>query len=177
MAECPAIEPHSVIVQVMEENGLTLEEIPDETTPDEPNYFDPQTFKENSVLVKLRKQSERYFHTKAFAKFECEDCGREWPSARGWSIMDLLEQNICVLFDQECGKKKCQKIKAKAVPVYDDESMRRMAEFAVKKCLFRLYPEKYPSDPTRKDGLKKTSGAHHQDKCGACKSLGFNCGA
>ena len=180
MAECPSVGPHPVIEQVMEEYGLTPEEIPEEVPSDDDSdepTFDPKSFKENSVLMKLRKKSKRYFHTRAFAEFDCENCDRHWPSARGWSVMDLKDRNLCVLFDQDCAKKKCMRIKAKAEPVYEDESMRRMAEFAVKKCLFRLYPAKFKSDPTRNDGLKKTSGAHHEDKCQACKSLGFNCGA
>ena len=101
MAECPSVGPHPVIEQVMEEYDLIPEEI-----PEEPN-FDPVYFKDKRVLQKLRKRSMRYFHTRAFAEFQCEDCDRGWPSARGWSIMDLLEQNICVLFDQECGNRKC----------------------------------------------------------------------
>ncbi len=167
MAECPSVGPHPVIEQVMEEYDLIPEEI-----PEEPN-FDPVYFKDKRVLQKLRKRSMRYFHTRAFAEFQCEDCNRGWPSARGWSVMDLLEQNICVLFDQECGNRKCYG--GIAEPMYNDESMRRMAEFAVETCLRRLYPDDCEYDPTRNDGSKKTSGAHHEDKCDVCKILGHNC--
>ncbi len=172
MAECPSVGPHPVIEQVMEEYKLTPEEI-----PGEPN-FNPDDFKKKWILLKLRKESKCYFHTRAFAKFQCKNCDREWASVRSWSVMDLKEQNICVLFDQECAKNKCRKIIVKAEPVYDDNAMRRMAEFAVKKCLFRLYPDDYESDPTRSDDSKKTSGpAHHEDKCELCQILGYNCGA
>ncbi len=179
MAECPSVGPHPVIVQVMEEYKLKPEEIPYEVSdefsdkvPDEPS-FDPKTFKEKSVLVKLRRESKRYFHTRAYAEFQCEDCNREWPSARGWSITDLKKQNLCMLFKQDCGNWDCDE--GTAEPVYDDESMIRMAEFAVKKCLFRLYPDDYDSDPTRSDGSKSTSGAHHEDECDVCKILEHNC--
>ncbi len=224
MAECPSVGPHPVIEQVMEEYGLTPEEIPEEVPPDEVSgdefsgdefsddevpddefsddevpddefsdnetipddvsdevpdelTFDPKTFKNKSVLEKLRKKSKRYFYTIAFAEFDCRNCKRHWPSAQSVSIMDLKEQNICVLFDQECAKKKCKEINAEAEPVYDDDSIRFMAKYAVKKCLRLLYPDKNKSDPTRRDSSKKTSGAHHEDKCQACKTLGYNCGA
>ena len=97
----------------------------------------------NPQDIKHIHRSLRYFWCKAFASFGVHNaaeskCGRTWKSAHAWCTLDLKKQCIAHCFRQEC--KSCGEMCA---PNFDKESFRRMAKFAVDRCLMRMERNKH----------------------------------
>ncbi len=152
------------IAEVMEEEDVTVADIPRET----PFSLDQLSWIESS--------SRRYFSCRAFALFNRHDkCSRNWGSARAWCIIDLKEQRIIHKFNQDC-----QSCEESVSPEYDDEAVRRMAEYAVKTFLLRSgRARRIPRDPYNfddvADALVATKGPHDEDRCEKCRLLGHSC--
>ncbi len=141
------------IAEVMEEEDVAVADIPRETP------FSPMSW------------SRRYFICKAFALFNRHDeCSRNWGSARAWCIIDLKEQRIIHKFDQDC-----QSCEESVSPEYDDEAVRRMAEYAVKVFLRRSGRLRDPYDFDVADAFVATKGPHDEDRCEMCRLLGRSC--
>ena len=162
MAESDVIHPHPIIEEVMEAKDVTPDEIPIET---------PFSV---SDLERVRRESKRYFHTKAFASYRCK-CNRFWKSAHSWCITDLKVQNIIHKFGQGC-----QDCEEDANPIFDLEAMRKMGEYAVKTYLRRTGRLAYDPRPLDDwsdmgDALDLLKGPHDQDRCETCKLLGRSC--
>ena len=121
--------------------------------------------------------SGRYFRTKGFARFPrhrvlVPGCGRTWPSAHAWSVMDLKKQRICHRYSQEC-----QRCEGAGEPVYDEEAIRRMAEWACDQYLVRV--GRKSREPyfgmVAMDALDESSQPHDNRRCDMCRRLGRNC--
>ena len=168
-----AATEQAIIRQVMAEK-----DIDPATVPSEDHIRDPSNL--DSI-----KGSRRYFRTKAFARFprhrvKVPGCGRTWPSAHAWSVMDLKEQRICHRYSQEC-----QKCEGAGDPVYDEDAIRRMAEWACDKYLVRV--GRRVREPERKQsfgmgflldallGVDDSSQPHDRQRCDMCRRLGREC--
>ena len=160
------LQPEQLIIaEVMEEKNVSPDDIPVESpfVPSRPaNQIDG---------------SKRYFRVKGFAWFREHDndgitCTRTWPSAHSWCIMDLKQQRIVKRFSQDC-----QKCEGSAQPEFEEEAIRRMAEYAVKSYLIRS--GKLQRDPLSyvRDPLDDHEGQqpHDQARCGMCQALGRSC--
>ena len=154
-----------VIETVMSEKGVRVDQIPNETA------FNKRD------LPHIRKNSRRYFHTKAFGSYRCV-CGRGWKSAHSWCMTDLKKQRFFEKFGQDCQICECQ-----VEPTFDLEAKRRMAEYAVDTYLRRSGKVKYPKY-TESDAfdfgdwfdlLPDSTGPHDQARCETCKLLGTSC--
>ncbi len=150
------------IADVMKEKCVDISEIPDETP------FDL------ARLSAIWRTSQRFFMCRAFAKFNSHDgCSRHWGSARAWCIIDLKRQDIIHRFKQDC-----QKCEEGVSPVYDEEAVRRMTEYAVETFLRRsgrVRPD--PFDFRDMEGALDgaTNGPHNQERCDVCRILGHFC--
>ena len=151
-----------VIAEVMDGEGVAVEEIPRETPFDINN------------LGMIENSSRRYFSCRAFAKFNRHaNCSRHWGSVRAWCIIDLKEQRIIYRFDQDC-----QHCEESVPPEFDEESVERMADYAVKTFLrrsgrLRRNPFDFRDLGDALDGA--TDGPHDQQRCGKCRRLGHSC--
>ena len=155
----------AVITEVMEEKGVTAEEIPTEPRA----HFNP------SSPLSVTHGSKRYFSVKAFARYRAhEGCSRTWASAHSWAIMDLKEQCLIHKFTQDC-----QKCNGEVPPDFDEDSVRRMAEYAVDTYLRRcgrLSPR--VRDPFDFDDLFAAlddRGPHDEGRCAMCRIKGRSC--
>ena len=156
------MDPHPVIVQVMKEESVTPKDIPFEEHVKNPK-------------IDAIKGSKRYFKCKAFAWFNYhEGCGRSWPSAHSWCILDLKEQRIHYKFSQGC--KGCE---GEAEPTFDDEAIKRMATYAVETYLKMIGRMEWRNDALDltdlADALDDERGPHDEERCEVCKQLGRSC--
>ena len=192
MASCSISTEQRIIAEVMEENNVSPDDIPVE------NPFDP------SRPASQIDGSKRYFHVKGFARFNEHDdddhveedeedesdgddeprysyrvlgarCTRTWPSAHAWCIMDLKEQKIVKRYPQDC-----QRCDGSAQPEFDEEAIRRMAEYAVKSFLIRSGLYVSPRDPfdfrDLRDSLDHEGQQPHDEaRCARCRELGRRC--
>ena len=153
-----------MIIEIMAENGITPESVPAE--------LDIVTFSNPGNIT----GSKRYFNTKGFALFQPHgSCSRKWGSAHSWSVMDLKKQQFRHHFGQGC-----QKCDGTVQPEYDEQAIRRMAEWACKEHLIRMgLQERQPrfNEQDLLDGLvdDTSAGPHDQGRCGMCKQLGRAC--
>ena len=140
----------------MEENGINKKDIPEET---------PFT-----LSLDLYR-SERYYEVKGFAWFSCPEKDKGWPSAHSWCVIDLKKQIICFSYTQDCNR--CE---SEANPKFPDESLEKMAQYAVKKykiktgelaAVFNPRIEETRGDPER--------GPHDEMRCSKCRALGYTC--
>ena len=156
-------EPDPVIEAVMSEKGVSVEEIPTETAFVRSN------------LSHIRRNSHRYFHTKAFGSYKC-GCNRSWKSAHSWCMTDLKKQRFFENFEQDC-----QVCESGVEPFFDLEAKRRMAEYAVDTYLRRTGRVKHHRSADTFDlrdllgELPDSTGPHDQARCEACKVLGTSC--
>ena len=149
-----------VIAEVMREEGLQSADIPQE----------PEV---NPEILEQIRGSKRYFRCKAFASFESHDgCGNSWKSAHAWCVLDLKEQ--CIVHHWCQG---CQQCEGKSSPSYDEQSVRRMAKFAVKVCLIRLGRREDDRSAAfdLSDLERVLQGPHDETRCEMCQTLGHRC--
>ena len=140
----------------MDEKGVTIEKIPIEcpfTTPGEST-----------------KDSKRYFEVKGFAWFCCPMRDNRWPSAHAWCCIDLKEQNICY-----CDVQDCRNCEAKASPEFTEESIERMAEYAVKRYRIRTGDPKQVPFYSSISERETEGGPHDEERCSRCRRLGRSC--
>ena len=155
----PEVSPDDVkriIKAAMDKKGVTKEEIPKErpfTTPEEST-----------------RGSKRYFETKGFAWFSCPKKNNRWPSAHAWCCIDLKEQKICYRDPQDC--RKCE---SKVDPEFTEESIKRMAEYAVKRYLIKTGNLEQVFNPSINTEGETEGGPHDEKRCGKCKRLGRSC--
>ncbi len=129
---------NAIICEVMEENGISPSDIPEERT------FDLERFIRS--LRHRKKWSKRYYKGRAKGEFKCGDdeCANTWTSPHSWCIVDLREQTILMTFKQKCIKVKERHVKADPDyegedPTYIDEnSVRRMVQWAVNLHLYMI---------------------------------------
>ena len=127
--------------------------------------------------------SKRYFRTKAFARFprhrvKVPGCARTWPSAHAWSVMDLKKQRICHRYSQEC-----QSCEGAGEPVYDEDAIRRMAEWACDEYLVRVgrrvreqrFGMGFLLDALGVLAMDESSQPHDRQRCDMCRRLGREC--
>ena len=156
-----------VIARIMMEKGVSPRSIPSEPKTD-PDDLD-------SV-----KRSKRYFRVKGFAWFKRHSkrwsggfCSRTWPSAHAWCIMDLKRQEIVEKIGQGC-----QKCESMSFPEFEEESLERMAEYAVDSYLRKVgklpFAEPIEDMSSLSDALEE-SKPHDEKRCGMCKRLGRSC--
>lgn len=117
----------------------------------------------------------RFWRCKGFASFDSHfGCSRRWKSAHAWCKIDLRDQIISEKYTQGC-----QKCNREATPDFDDEAIRRMAEYAVNQCLIKLGRRERPQrDPFNFDDLHDAlddKGPHDEARCQMCKELGRSC--
>lgn len=156
-----------VIDEVMSENGVTTQEIPEE------HGVDPTDLSSIS-------QSRRYFKTKAFASFGVHSassrmCTRSWKSAHAWCVLDLKKQQIAHKLTQDC-----QSCNGRSDPQFDREAMKRMADYAVDLYLKRSGRKSWPtsSDPYDFDDMLfalDDRPPHDEARCEMCRKLGRSC--
>ena len=116
------------------------------------------------------KRSKRYFYTKGFAWFKCPKRHKNWPSAHAWCVIDLKRKKICHRDYQ-----KCNKCDSKADPNFTEESLERMAEYAVKQFLIRTHQLPPSAHVPHTDMGDIEGGPHDEERCGKCKRLGRSC--
>ena len=154
-----AVAEQAIIKQIMADKGIDPGKIPSEDHIRDPSNPD-------SI-----KRSRRYFRTKGFANFprHITFCGRRWPSAHAWCVTDLKKQRICHRYSQEC-----QSCEGAGKPVFDAESIMRMAGWACNQYLIRmgLLDTEPPSD---KDAVEESSQPHDRLRCEMCRLLGSDC--
>ena len=157
-----------VIARIMMEKGVSPRGIPSE----------PETNPDDLDSV---KRSKRYFRVKGFAWFKRHGktgwsggfCSRTWPSAHAWCIMDLKGQKIVEKIGQGC-----QKCESMSFPEFAEESLERMAEYAVDSYLRkvgRLSPAEPIEDMSSLSDALEESKPHDESRCGMCKMLGRSC--
>lgn len=183
-AKCPdEVDIDTIIEEVMEKNGVTQEEIPDEP-------FDLENFIKEIGKKDKSKWSKRYFRGRAYGQFKCynELCNNSWSSAYAWCILDLKDQNVIMKFKQECSSvrshkdmkhltlqdSKVSEEDPKVEPCYEDEeSVQRMVEWAVH--LYLNLVGRETREPTNKPVNYRSTPEHREDLCEMCKSLGRRC--
>ena len=153
-----------VIDRIMIEKDVSPRSIPSE----------PETDPDDLDSV---KRSKRYFRVKGFAWFKRHgksgSCSRTWPSAHAWCIMDLKRQEIVEKIGQDC-----QECEGMSFPEFDEESLERMAEYAVESYLRkvgRLSPAEPIEDMSNLSDALEESKPHDEERCGMCKRLGRSC--
>ena len=148
-----------IIKEVMKENGVDPKRIP---TDSGVVYTDPQSI----------RNSLRYYCVKGFAWFPYHgSCRRKWPSAHSWCVMDLKAQTIVHRYAQSC--KTCE---GKSKPDFDNDAIRRMAEYAVKSYLRMTGQLPYDFSEMRSAlDDKDERGPHDEGRCSMCKLLGRSC--
>ena len=155
----PEVSPGAVkriIKEAMDEKRVSKEEIPKErpfTTPGEST-----------------RGSKRYFEVKGFAWFSCIGRDNRWPSAHAWCCIDLKEQKICYRDPQNCRKCECE-----ANPEFTEESIERMAEYAVKRYRIRTGDLEQVFNPSINEERETEGGPHDEERCGRCRRLGRSC--
>ena len=162
-------ESLDIIVEVMEENDVHPRDIPSDDAININNGHDLERI----------KSSKRYFLVKGFAWFKKHEqsdgtswCSRTWPSAHSWCIVDLKMQRIGRRLGQ-----KCQKCEGNALPEYDDEALKQMAEYAVRSYL-RLTGrlERDPlGDWSDVSNAIDSNQPHDEGRCEMCQILGRSC--
>ena len=149
----------AVIAEVMEEKDVMALEIPSEI----PFNVDQ--------LASIENSSQRYFCCRAFAMFnQHANCNRHWGSARAWCIIDLKRQSIIYRFDQDC--RKCEQ---SVLPEFDEEAIRRMAEYAVKTYLRRSGIVEHEPHAYHAYSDDTLDGPHDEQRCAKCRILGYSC--
>ena len=141
----------------MKKNGVNKDNIPREK-----EFHSP----------KDTRGSKRYYDVKGFAWYTCPEDGKRWASAQSWGIMDLRNQEICYVYSQDCNR--CE---SEADPDFTDESIKRMAEYAVRQYLIRTGEIDAVFEPRLddEDDGHESKGPHDEERCGKCKALGRNC--
>lgn len=153
-----AMSTDYAIREVMKEKGVSTREIPEE------RRADPKTA--------VNSGSRRYFRVKGFASFDEHvdpgDCHRTWKSAHAWCVIDLKEQRVAYRYKQEC-----QSCDGELTPDFDEEALRKMAEYVVDYKFLRKPREVFDFGDMQEalDGR----GPHDEDRCGMCKELGRSC--
>ena len=112
----PEISPEAIKAIILEEmnaNNVKVEDIPTEP------HISPSDLE--------NQDSKRYYEEKVFALFACPEEDYYWRSAHVWSVVDLKEQTICYRYKQEC--RECD---SEAYPEFPQESIIKLAMFAVK---------------------------------------------
>ena len=137
------------IAAVMEENGVKPKDIPLSGTL-------------------------RFFEVKGFASFNSHaGCSRSWKSAHAWCEIDLKKQIISDKYTQDC-----QKCEVGVEPEFDDDAVRKMAEYAVNQYLIRSGRKERPVNPFHFDDMYDALDdrpPHDEGRCGRCKKLGRSC--
>ena len=166
------VEPDvkSIIEKEMKEYDLSPEDVP-QSKP----HFDPKEIKNYKPFGEQTQW--RYFMCNAFAHFKyhdisvqrrddhpkCETSRRTWASAHSWCVIDLKLQCI-----EHCWVQECKECEGESKPVYDEESLERMAKYAVK--MFAIHKGiklKEQPDQARRRGRDK--GPHEESLCEVCK--------
>ena len=185
--ECVEVDIESIIMEVMEKNGIT----PDDVEEEEP--FDIDIFIKN--LKKKEKWSQRYFRGRALGQFKCDSaiCNNTWSSAFSWCILDLKEQRVEMKFKQECSSPQHKDMEqlqieednleaseseedfeAGVEPCYCDEgAVEHMVEWAVN--LFMVNTGRKEREATYHNYKYRQTPEHHQGKCEMCKREGKLC--
>ena len=141
----------------MAEKGVRTEHIPNERP-----FRSPED---------AGRHSKRYFEVKGFAWYCCPTRDNRWPSAHSWCCLDLKKQAICDRDAQDC--RKCE---SEVNPEFTEESLERMAEYAVKRYLIKTGELHAVFNPKLDDGDRETQGGpHDEERCGKCKRLGRSC--
>ena len=152
---------NAIIQEVMAEH-----EINPDNVPSEPHIRD-------FTVPSNISGSKRYFNTKGFALFhphpntERKDA---WGSPHSWSVMDLKRQTFQHHFRQGC--KRCDN---KIKPHYDNETIRKMAEWACREYEIRMGIIERPVSDMRDESDRHSNGPHDQSRCGMCQVLGRSC--
>ena len=139
-------------------------------TMKEKDVKEADILQEDSLDLENCGRSKRYFYTKGFAWFRCHQKHKYWPSAHAWCVIDLKLQEICHRDHQ-----KCNKCDSKADPNFTVESLKKMAEYAVKQFLIktrRLSPSVHVPHTDTGD---IEGGPHDEKRCGKCERLGRSC--
>ena len=145
-----------IIKAAMDKKGVYKEKIPQERAFTSP---------------KDARGSKRYFEVKGFAWFRCPGRDNRWPSAHSWCFIDLKTQTICYRDTQDC--RKCE---SEADPEFTEESLERMAEYAVKRYLIKTGELDSVFNPSIGDSDRETQGGpHDEDRCSRCRRLGGSC--
>lgn len=121
------------------------------------------------------RSSKRYFCVRGFAWFYHHEsrtgCSRRWASANSWCVIDLKQQMIIHVYGQYC--KSCG---GKSTPYFEDEVVRRMAQYACQTHLYRTSQRrKKASMPDMSDFSRGREGPHNQSCCEMCQILGHSC--
>ena len=145
-----------IIKAALDKKGVSREEIPKERP-----FLTPE---------RSTRGSKRYFEVKGFAWFSCTGRDNRWPSAHSWCCIDLKKQEICYRDQQGC--KKCE---SNVDPEFPEDSIKRMAEYAVRQYLFRTGALKRVFNPKINEEMETESGPHDEERCGRCKRLGRSC--
>ena len=136
----------------MVENGVSKEDIPGER-----QFTSPRD----------TRGSKRYFDVKGFAWYTCPEDGKRWASSHSWGIIDLKKQELCYDYTQDCNQ--CE---SEVHPEFTEESIERMAQYAVRQYLIRTGEIDTVFKP-HIDDIDK--GPHDEERCGKCLALGYNC--
>ena len=173
----------AILQAALDEYNITTDEIPREEEP-----LDIERFVQD-VLNKKRK-SCRYFLSKSPGGFRCgrkhegpcqpscsHPCDHGWSSGQTWCIVDLKKLRILKPFRQECKRHDdddvdYDKEEYTSIPLYGKETVKKIAEWAVKRYLINTGRLANQSEPAR--GFKKTP-AHCQALCDMCKKLNRRC--
>ena len=151
-----------VIQSAMDGEDIDQSEIPIE-----------RTFDINNMQDVLRGRSLRCHRTKGFARFRCA-CGRSWVSAHAWCVLDLRKQSLAHKFKQEC-----QTCDDGGRPMFDEESMNRMALYAVDRYLIKTGRLQRPprNDEEDRDAAERDEDEkpHDEERCDMCRRIGGSC--
>ena len=138
-------------------------------TKDIPEDFDIDPSKAEEV-----KKSKRYYNCKAFGSFNFHDDPtgkghtKKWKSARAWCTLDLKQQCIAHRFSQDCNY--CE---GKSYPWFNEDALKRMAEFAVNLYLKKIGRIEY--EMKDQDDNIQIGPPHDEKRCDMCKQLGRSC--
>ena len=148
-----------IIMETMHEKAVLAAEIPREEVL-------------NVKDLEAIRRSLRYYRTKGFASFYCL-CRRKWGSAHAWCILDLRRQKVAYKYGQMC--QKCEK---EAKPIFDKESIKRMAQYAVDSYLIKTRRLRRPPQRDDDDGRIKGNEdeqPHDEKRCSVCLVSGGSC--
>lgn len=159
----------------------------DEPIPEPPRYiYEPEISEEaikaiilremhrQNVFVQDIEEGTRYFLTKGFAWFTCQfhDRYRRWPSRHSWCHIDLKKQRISKRYSQQCRE---DDQKAEPGPEFTEESIKEMAEYAVKSFLKKSGRLQLPPSTVYTETEQTEGGPHDEARCERCQELRRSC--
>ena len=145
--------------------------------------FIPEHKTTNTSSVEQIMTSSRYVQCKGLGRFgkhydpEGRVCKKSWKSVRAWCIIDLKKQCFTHRWSQ-----KCKLCKGESKPWFDEQALKKMAEYAIKSC---------HSLPVCHTGSKQTAKKNEEScighypqiegppryemRCVKCRKLGRSC--